>query len=292
MNESFQRALKQLRGFGFFTHQKDEDILSSLDRMWGAESLEEAATTQEAEVMLLTTDRARVWYGDTKTRDEVGQYSELLHGLATISQGRFQPTELEESRELVSFRTHGHRYTYTPQPGHYLDTGILRIVNRSICGKAIFHVVDTLGMPNVMFMTTPSVKSALQTNLRWSFVDSLNQEKQGVVRGFLSTFWEQGMEEEPWLILQDKRFCDTPKKGWLREGMLRIGEGFRLSLVNQDNELLFEGILGDVSQSFWEKFRGKPKPLFPSHFPEEQWQSWFASEPPMRAHILPPQDIV
>lgn len=59
--------------------------------------------------------------------------------------------------------------------------------------------------------------------------------------GWISTFWEQGMEEYPRLIFQDEVFTEGSQ--WMREGMHDVAAGDELTIFTPDGEVLWQGKL-------------------------------------------------
>lgn len=97
--------------------------------------------------------------------------------------------------------------------------------------------------------------------------------------GWISTFWEQGMEELPWLIFQDEAF--TQGEAWSREGMHQLRDGDQLTLFTPDGDVLWQGELRSRRQSWF----GQPT-LVPPEVGPGQWKSWFSMSPPLRARLI------
>lgn len=97
--------------------------------------------------------------------------------------------------------------------------------------------------------------------------------------GWVSTFWEQGMEEPAWLIFQDERY--TQGDQWLREGMYELSPGDELTIYAPDGDLLWQGSLVLRRQGWF----ARPT-LVPAEIGQSQWQQWFEMHPPLRATLV------
>ena len=97
--------------------------------------------------------------------------------------------------------------------------------------------------------------------------------------GWISTFWEQGMEESAWLIFQDERFAQGNQ--WSRQGMHQLGPGDQLTIFAPDGDVLWHGRLQWRRQGWF-----GPKTWGPKEVGEKQWQHWFELSPPLRARLL------
>lgn len=98
--------------------------------------------------------------------------------------------------------------------------------------------------------------------------------------GWISTFWEQGMEEYPWLIFQDETF--TEGESWLREGMHQLQAGDHLTIFAPDGDVLWQGELRPRRQGWFGR-----STLVPPEVGEGQWDSWFYLKPSLRARLKP-----
>ncbi len=98
-------------------------------------------------------------------------------------------------------------------------------------------------------------------------------------RGWISTFWEQGMEEPPWLVFQG-RSPDGDER-WDRGLMRRLDGGDRLTIIGDDGEVLWSGALR------WRRLGlfgiVGPRTLAPAGIDEALWRSWFVRKPPLVA---------
>ena len=265
----------------------DEELKKRAENIWGLEALLEAPTPGEASVMVATLDPTVCWHQDLKFEpSDEEAYPGFIKQLARISRGLFRPSYVMESEGRITFHAHGYCFSHSAKPGHYLDAELLRTINSTIMGKARFQVVDNLGMPNVVLILSQSQKSALRVHNDWSFADSVAHPSGGELYGFLSTFWEQGMEEPAWLIFQDQRFCETPRKGWTRNGIHRLEAGAHLRLFERDASVIFEGVLGAKPKGLLGRLFKKPT-LFPPEIAEETLKAWFDRAPCLRAHYRP-----
>lgn len=97
--------------------------------------------------------------------------------------------------------------------------------------------------------------------------------------GWISNYWEQGMEEPARLIFQDERF--TNGRSWSPEGMHEPLPGDELTIYSPDGDVLWQGRL---------KLRRKgwfgESTLIPPEVGEAQWRHWFHLEPPLRARLI------
>ena len=94
-----------------------------------------------------------------------------------------------------------------------------------------------------------------------------------VLKGWIGTYWETGMEEPPRLIFQDERF--TEGKSWAMEGMHELRPGHHLTIYAPDGDLLWEGTLG-VKRRSW---------FGPAHLVPPEIDHWFHLHPPLRAEL-------
>ena len=97
--------------------------------------------------------------------------------------------------------------------------------------------------------------------------------------GWISTFWEQGMEESPWLIFQG-RSPDGDDR-WERERMRRLAAGDRLTILESEGAVLWSGTLS-VRRLGLLGIIG-PRTLAPAGIDEALWLSWFRRNPPLVA---------
>ncbi|MEZ4448413.1 MAG: hypothetical protein R3B09_02960 [Nannocystaceae bacterium] len=102
--------------------------------------------------------------------------------------------------------------------------------------------------------------------------------------GWISDDWEQGMEEAPRLIFQDRAF--TRGDAWDREGMHVLAPGGRLTIVDDDGSLLWSGVLRTRRLGLLARFG--PRTLAPPGIDDATWRGWFRRRPPLAARYQPP----
>jgi len=103
------------------------------------------------------------------------------------------------------------------------------------------------------------------------------------MRGFLSTYWEQGMEEMPWQVFQDERFVSG--SSWDREGMHRLEPGKRLRVFGSDGTVLWEGRLESRRVGLFGRLHAGASNWFPAGIEQVTWEAWLRSQPPLRAEL-------
>lgn len=268
-------TLSELQSLGFLAQLDDESCQRLLEQTWGCPF----SPGPEGDAMLLSLDTASCWQGDLKMEgDPAPYYRELLHRWAPLSRGSFQP-EVSENPGPELFRVGDYQARFQPAPGHYLDTpGLMHIVNSHVLGLHQFEISDALGMPNLVLFIDPARRLALEQR-GWKFYA---QQRWG----YLSSFWEQGMEEFPWRIWQCRRHCQSPTTGWGREGMHRLGEGDELEILHHDGSLLWRGCLQARRKGWFGRLRVSDPDWYPPEVASKSWQQWFEQNPPLRARLL------
>ncbi len=261
---------------GFLAHLEADSCQRELERIWGCAF----SPGLEGEAMLLTLDRKCCWHGDLKVdEDPARHYREVLYSWASLSRGAFHPTIPQQSTAVL-FQVDAYQAQFQPGPGHYLDTlGLMHLVNAHIPGQSQFEISDALGMPNLVLFLDEARRRALEQR-GWKFYP---QQRWG----YLSNFWEQGMEEFPWRIWQCRRHSQSPTTGWSREGMHRLAEGDQLEVLQHDGCLLWRGCLQTRKQGWFGKLRVSRPDWHPPEVASEVWQRWFEQNPPLRARLLP-----
>lgn len=101
--------------------------------------------------------------------------------------------------------------------------------------------------------------------------------------GWISTYWEQGMEEPPWLIFQDEHF--TQGDSWNRQGLMRLEPRDQLTIFAPDNSVLFQAQLETRRRGWFGKLYPGSWDWFPVEVGEKQWNEWFRHSPPLRARL-------
>lgn len=107
------------------------------------------------------------------------------------------------------------------------------------------------------------------------------------MQGYLSDFWEQGMEEAPWLIFQDARYCAGPRGGWDREGLHRLGEGDRLTIFNEDGSVCWAGTITTRRVGWFSKLQAGSSQWYPEGMDSTTWTGFFRHDPPLKASYRP-----
>jgi len=102
------------------------------------------------------------------------------------------------------------------------------------------------------------------------------------LEGWIADFWEQGMEEIPWLIFQDQAF--TIGDSWDRTGMHRLAPGGTLTIF-ENGTVLWSGVLKHRRLGLL-----GPISITPANTDEATWLSWFRRSPCLRARYRPPAD--
>lgn len=108
------------------------------------------------------------------------------------------------------------------------------------------------------------------------------------MQGYVSTFWEQGMEESPWVIFQDARHCVGPNHGWEREGMHTFAHGGQLTIFAPDGTVVWAGTITTRRLGMFGKLRAGGSDWHPEGMAKERWDKFFHYEPPLNATYRPP----
>ena len=105
--------------------------------------------------------------------------------------------------------------------------------------------------------------------------------------GWIADYWEQGMERMPMWIFQDARFCTNRTDGWKIDGMNPLLPGHHLEIFDDDNCVLWEGVIKIRKVGFLGL-----KTLYPNAYewcPEdvefETWKIWFKTKPSLKAKL-------
>ena len=106
---------------------------------------------------------------------------------------------------------------------------------------------------------------------------------RGELAGWIADYWEQGMEEEPWLTFQDEAF--TAGATWDRAGLHRLAPGGVLTIF-EDGAVRWSGVLGLRRTGLFGLFGAFT--ITPPDVDERTWRSWFRRSPPLRARYRPP----
>lgn len=108
------------------------------------------------------------------------------------------------------------------------------------------------------------------------------------MQGYLSHFWEQGMEEPPWLIFQDARYCAGPKEGWERQGLHTLEHGGQLTIFKEDGSVLWAGTITTRREGWFSRLQAGSSQWHPEGMDLETWSAYFSHDPPLRASYRPP----
>lgn len=273
----FEECLASLQSLGLLVGRQPEAVAAEFRSAW--ESWESHSAV-EAEVMLATLDHQRVWHRDLKFSENPAQiYPQTLYQWSQLLGARFEPQSIEVREGMVCFQVEGYSYAHKIQAGHYLDTSLAEAVNSSLYGTQRFEVCDNLGMPNLVIVLNPASRAGLEER-GWNFV---SRPQSGEFWGFLSTFWEQGMEEPPWHIFQDRAYCDGPDRGWDRAGLHQLAEGSQLRVFDHDYRVLWSGQVKGRRQGWFGRLNAGSCDWHPREVPAEVWRSYFNRNPPLRA---------
>lgn len=283
----FEDCLVSLQAIGLLVGGDPETLAADFQTHWG--SWESHSNPLEAEIMLATLDRRRVWHRDLKFSETPAQvYRETLSQWGELAWGRFHPESIEVREGQVFFRVESYTYAHRLQPGHYLDTSLAEVVNSCLYGTQRFEVCDNLGMPNLVIVLEPASRTCLEKR-GWNFVYT---PRAGEFHGFLSTFWEQGMEEPPWHIFQDRAFCEGLERGWERAGIHPLAEGSRLTIFDLDSRVLWSGEVKGRRLGWFGRLQASSCDWHPPEVPAEVWRGYFHRNPPLRAFYQSPRDQV
>lgn len=117
--------------------------------------------------------------------------------------------------------------------------------------------------------------------------DAMTFEPSAVRHGWVHEYWEQGWEGDFWRIFQDARFCDSRLAGWRPEGIARLADGQRLTILADDDAVLWTGRL--LARKIGRCQRLPTQPWQPAWHPldvsAETWAHWFSAHPPLRASL-------
>lgn len=138
---------------------------------------------QLRDMVLMSTDRARVWWRDIEgVMPGERFYETTLAEWAAISRGTFAPSSVEENWRGDRGPAHIHfelggksvEFVHSVQAGDMLDPRILGLINRHLPASAgRFCVSDAGGMPNfVVFLTRPE-RAAFEAR-GWIFYEHLD----------------------------------------------------------------------------------------------------------------------
>lgn len=107
-----------------------------------------------------------------------------------------------------------------------------------------------------------------------------------IINGWISDYYEQGMEYDYWLILQDQRYAASRTAGWEPAGLIILQPGDRLSIYHDDGHCIWQGHLGTPPQPHRS---GQPLPSnlpwWPTTLTFAEWIGWFRHTPALTAQL-------
>lgn len=286
-NLSLEQRIKELRDYGLSLPGETKDWEALVDQAWGLASFQSRSGAL-ADLSLLSLDSGQAWLAKKDKNQPAGQaYRTALSRLAEISQGVFSPCEVRTHETSLDFRCGPYRFACSLQPGLTLDVSFLRTVNEAVCGDRRFLLCDNLETPVILFLGSDT-RQSLTMDRGWSFADGFSEPSPpGGLVGFLSNYWEQGMEEAPWLTFQDQRYCESPERGWHDKGLHKLTEGCHLTVMADDSSVRWQGTLKPPDQALWRRLWSPDTTIRPSQIAETEWHDWFHRAPPWRAHFRP-----
>lgn len=123
-------------------------------------------------------------------------------------------------------------------------------------------------------------------SLRVASIDLLSGVTM-VYHGWVSDFWEQGMEGERWHLFQDAAHAQGREQGWRREGMLLLQSGDELTIFADDGSLRWQGVLlARRLRWFGRKVSPHESAWHPHDVTVELWQGWFRQQPALIATLV------
>lgn len=114
-----------------------------------------------------------------------------------------------------------------------------------------------------------------------------DSEQESLQHGWISEYWEQGMEEMPWHIFQDERFCASRTEGWLHAGIVQLGDGQHLTILNDEGQVMWAGELRARRLRWFDRHPTQPWNYWwhPLTVPAATWTAWFGTTPSYRATL-------
>lgn len=106
----------------------------------------------------------------------------------------------------------------------------------------------------------------------------------GVRHGWIAEYNAQGMESEFWRIFQDRAFAESETAGWDFQGMVILGDGHELTILGEDGEALWSGILRSRRVGR-RRLTPQAPDWSPPDVPIETWNDWFQRHPPLAATL-------
>jgi hypothetical protein len=110
------------------------------------------------------------------------------------------------------------------------------------------------------------------------------------LEGWISEYWEQGMERMPLRIFQDREFCKSRLEGWKFEGMYLLQPNQSLTIYDDNNCTLWDGQIKVLRFGFLKLNKMSPDSYYwtPEDVEFETWRDWFKESPPLKAKLTLP----
>lgn len=111
--------------------------------------------------------------------------------------------------------------------------------------------------------------------------------KETELTGWISDYWEQGMEGLFYRVFQDEKFAESRFAGWQPEGMHILGEGHHLTIFDEEQKILWSGTIKTRRYGLLNLCKLYPSnPLWtPENVSLEDWNKWFRHQPPLEAAL-------
>jgi hypothetical protein len=92
-----------------------------------------------------------------------------------------------------------------------------------------------------------------------------------------------------WLVFQDAKFCASREGGWVLAGMYQIGIGDRLTIFDDDDAVLWSGVIAPRKKGLFKLQYVPPNDdtWSPEGISHEQWMAWFQRKPALTATYEP-----
>lgn len=105
------------------------------------------------------------------------------------------------------------------------------------------------------------------------------------LHGWISEYWEQGMEGFSFLTFQDREFAESREKNWRHEGMYILQEGDELTIFDDGEKIIWTGLIETRRGGFLHLCKISPsdKDWTPQDISLEKWKGWFNYHPPLNA---------
>ncbi|MEZ5426162.1 MAG: hypothetical protein R2747_07855 [Pyrinomonadaceae bacterium] len=106
-----------------------------------------------------------------------------------------------------------------------------------------------------------------------------------ILKGWISEYWEQGMEGTFFRVFQDENLARDRFSGWRPEGMHILSEGDLLTIFSPEKEVLWTGLIEPRRCGFLKlkKLHPANSDWTPENVSPEDWEGWFRFSPPLEA---------